>query len=306
MLIDLNIFYSSLIAVAIMIAVGFALGKAGWVDEHFNKKLINLLLMVAMPCALFSAFPEVFHIDALWLLLWGLGAGLLIFLIMIFLSKLLFRKKFSPKNHFEYQFAFVFNNAVFLGYPLISTIFGADGLISYAGFVLVFNLMLFGYGVMMFEEKFTIQHIGRALINPNIIAVLFGALAFVFSFSLPGSLDLSIGYIGGIMTPLSLICIGFMLSRARLIEVLKNRKIVLTCALQLILAPLIAFSVLKIIGAPDSVLTIIVLIQALPTATTLGLFAEKYGRDTENASGLVVTSTLLSAVTLPLVVFLVL
>jgi predicted permease len=306
MSVDLNIFYTSLITIAIIIALGFVLGKRGWIDEHTNKKLINLLLMVAMPCALFSAFPEVFHMDALWLLVWGLGAGGLIFLIMIILSKLLFMKRFSRKNHFEYQFAFVFNNAVFLGYPLVSAIFGADGLISYAGFVLVFNLMLFGYGVMLFEEKFDIKYIGRALINPNIIAVLLGALAFVFSFQLPTPIASSIGYLGAIMTPLSLICIGYMLSRAQLGKVFRNRKIILTCLAQLVLGPLIAFGTMKLIGAPDSVLAIIVLIQALPTATTLGLFAEKYSRDTENASGLVVVSTILSAITLPIVVFLVL
>jgi predicted permease len=306
MLIDLNIFYASLITIAVIIILGFILGKKGWIDEHLNKKLINLLLMVAMPCALFNAFPDVFHIEALWLLIWGIGAGGLIFLVMIILSKLLFLKKFSRKNYFEYQFAFVFNNAVFLGYPLISTIFGADGLISYAGFVLVFNLMLFGYGVMMFEKKFDLRHLARALVNPNIIAVLLGALVFVFSFQLPAPLTTSIDYIGAIMTPLSLICIGYMLSRAQLAKVFSNLKIVLTCAAQLILGPLVAFGIMKLIGAPDSVLTIIVLIQALPTATTLGLFAEKYDRDTENASGLVVVSTILSAITLPLIVFFVL
>jgi predicted permease len=306
MLIDLNIFYGSLITIAAMILLGFILGKKAWVDEHVNKKLINLLLMVAMPCALFNAFPDVFQMDSLQLLFWGLGSGALVFMVMILLSKILFFRKFSRKNYFEYQFAFVFNNAVFLGYPLISTIFGANGLIAYAGFVLVFNLMLFSYGVMLIEKKFDIRHVGRALVNPNIIAVLLGALVFVFSLKLPQPLTSTINYVGGIMTPLSLICIGYMLSRAQLSQVFRNRKIVLACLAQLILAPLTAFGVMKLIGAPDSVLMVIVLIQALPTATTLGLFAEKYDRDTENASGLVVVSTILSAITLPLVVFLVL
>jgi predicted permease len=288
-----------------MIALGFVLGKKQWLDEHVNKKLINLLLMVAMPCALFNAFPDVFEIGSLWLFVWGLGAGALIFLLTIILSRLIFQKRFFQKNFFEYQFAFVFNNAVFLGYPLINTTFGAQGLISYAGFVLVFNLMLFGYGIMLFEQKADLRHFGRALINPNVIAVLLGALCFTFSIALPSPVASSIGYVGAIMTPLSLVCIGYMLSRAKLIQVLKNRRIVLTCLAQLILGPLVAFGVMKLIGAPDSVLTIIVLIQALPTATTLGLFAEKYDRDTENASGLVATSTILSAITLPIVMLLV-
>jgi predicted permease len=220
------------------------------------------------------------------------------------MSKLLFRKKRAPKDFFEYQFAFIFNNAIFLGYPIISTIFGADGLMSYVGFVLIFNIMLFGYGIMLFQQKFDLKHVGRALTNPNVIAVLLGALFFVLSIRLPSPIELAVDYVGGIMTPLSLICIGYMLSRAKLWQLLRQRQIVLTCAAQLILGPLIAFGLMKLIGAPDNVLYIIVLIQALPTATTLGLFAEKYGGNTANASGLVVVSTILSAVTLPIVMFL--
>jgi predicted permease len=306
MLVDLNIFYTSLLAVALIIVLGFILGKKQVIDEHVNKKLINLLLMIAMPCALFGAFPGQFQSSSMELFLWGLGGGALIFLAMIILSKILFMKKFSKKNFFEYQFAFVFNNAVFLGYPLISTIFGADGIISYAGFVLVFNLMLFGYGIMLFQQKFDIRHIGKALINPNVIAVILGAIFFIFSIQMPAPIDMSIGYVGAIMTPLSLFCIGFMLSRARLLHILKNKELVLTCIAQLLIGPLVAYIIMKLIGAPASVLAIIVLIQALPTATTLGLFAEKYGTDTENASGLVATSTILSAITLPIVMFLIL
>jgi Predicted permeases len=305
MIVDLNVFYSSLIAVALMITLGFIIGKKKWLDEHTNKKLINLLLMVAMPCALFGAFPDVFAIESLSLFFWGLGAGALIFILMIIISKIIFQQKLTGKNYFEYQFAFIFNNAVFLGYPLVSTIFGSEGLIPYAGFVLIFNLMLFSYGMMLFEKKFNVKHIGRAFINPNVIAVIVGALCLVFSIKLPDPAAMSISYIGGIMTPLSLICIGYMLSRAKLSKVIKDKKLVFTCLAQLVLGPLLAFGVMKLINAPSSVLAIIVLIQALPTATTLGLFAEKYNCDTESASGLVAVSTILSAITLPIVVFLV-
>jgi predicted permease len=289
-----------------MIGLGFFVGKKGWVDEHTNKKLISLLLMVAMPCALFGAFPDVFQAEYLNLFLWGIAGGILIFMAMILISRLIFQKKFFKKNHSEYQFAFIFNNAVFLGYPLVSTIFGADGLVAYAGFVLVFNLMLFSYGEILFEKKFNPKHIGRALINPNVIAVILGATCFIFSISLPKPISLSIDYVGGIMTPLSLICIGYMLSRAKFKKIIKEKGLVLTCIAQLILGPLIAFAVMKLVGAPKTVLAIIVLIQALPTATTLGLFAEKYSTDTQNASGIVAISTILSAITLPIVMLLVL
>jgi predicted permease len=303
MIVDLNIFYSSLAAVALIVILGFFVGKRGWVDEHTNKTLTNLLLSVAMPCALFTAFPSLFDPDTLQLFFYGFGGGLLVFTAAILVSRLIFRPKRSPKNFFEYQFAFIFNNASFLGFPLVNTIFGQAGLVPYGGFIIVFNLALFSYGIMLFQQKFDWRHLLSAAVNPNVVAVLMGTLFFVLSWQLPSFADQSVRYIGGMMTPMSLICIGFMLSRANLLKVLRRGQLVLTCVLQLTLMPLITYAILRLIKAPEIVVQVLVLIQALPTATSLGLFAEKYRDDTGNASELVALSTILSAVTLPVIMF---
>lgn len=303
MQVDLGIFYSSLASVALIIGLGWVAGKRGWIDEHTNKTLVNLLINVAWPCALIGAFPGEFKPEYLNSFLYGLGGGVVVLLTAITVSRLLFPRRLNSKNYFEYQFAFIFNNASFLGFPLVNAIYGQAGLIPYAGFIVVFNLALFGYGVSLFRQEFHWRDLGRTLINPNVIAVVMGFLLFLYSLQLPGFIDDSIGYTGSMMTPLSLIAIGYMLSRANLRQVLRRRILVLTCLAQLILGPLITFVVLKLIGAPSDVIHILVLIQALPTATSLGLFAEKYRDDTGNASELVAISTVLSALTLPLVMW---
>jgi predicted permease len=48
------------------------------------------------------------------------------------------------------------------------------------------------------------------------------------------------------------------------------------------------------------------LIQALPTATSLGLFATKYGGNNIESSELVTISTVFSVITMPLMVLLLL
>ena len=274
--IPLPIFYSSLATVALIIALGYFIGKKNWIDEHANKVLVNLLLMVAMPCALFYSFPGKFEMASLTSFLYGIGGGAAVLVVATLVSRLLFRKKHSPRNYFEYQFAFIFNNASFLGLPLISAIHGGTVPVSYAGFIIVFNLALFSYGVMLFEQKFNWRHFAKAFLNPNIIAVLLGMLFFVFSWQLPNFADTSVKYIGSMMTPLALICIGYMLSRANLRQIIRKKILVLTCVAQLILGPTITFAVLWLLGAPHDVMFVLFLIQALPTATSLGLFAEKY------------------------------
>jgi predicted permease len=307
MSVDLTIFYSSLVTVILIILVGWFVSRKNWVDEHTNKTIINLLLNVAWPCALLGSFPSTYSAAHLENFLWGAGGGLLILVAVILLSRLLFRKKRHPRNYFEYQFAFIFNNASFLGFPLVSAIYGQDGLVPYGGFIVVFNLALFGYGVALFRESFSVKELLKTFLNPNVIAVLLGFVMFLFNFNLPKFGDDTVRYLGAMMTPMSLICIGFMLSRANLKQILSQKILVLTCLAQLILGPLITFAVLKLINAPLLVIQIIVLIQALPTATSLGLFAEKYHGDSKSdvshASELVAVSTVLSAVTLPLVLW---
>ncbi|MCL2451517.1 AEC family transporter [Candidatus Saccharibacteria bacterium] len=305
--IDIAVFYTSLVAVVLMILVGLFVSKKKWIDGRTNKVIINLLLNVAWPCALLLSFPSGYSPAHLENFLWGAGGGFLILVTVILVSRLLFRKKRHPHNYFEYQFAFIFNNASFLGFPLVSAIYGQDGLVPYSGFIIIFNLALFGYGVALFRQNFSIKELAKTFLNPNVIAVLLGFTMFLSSFELPKVGEDTVRYLGALMTPMSLLCIGFMLSRVKIRQIFKQKILVLTCLAQLILDPLITFLVLKLIGAPLLVIQILVLIQALPTATSLGLFAEKYrskSRSSVNqASELVALSTIMSAVTLPIILW---
>jgi len=304
--VDFSIFYTSLVAVAVIILVGFFAGRRQLIDDQTNQGLVNLLLTIAWPAALLGSFPGQFQADLLRTFLFGAGGGVLVLSIAIVVSRLLFPKKRFADSYFEYQFAFIFNNASFLGFPLVSSIYGQAGLVPYAGFIVVFNLALFGYGVMLFRERFSWRDAAKTFLNPNVVAVLVGLVFFLASYQLPKPVGQAVGYVGAMMTPLSLIVVGYLLSRADLGEILRRKVLVWTCLAQLTLGPAITFAVLRLIGAPSDVLRILVLIQALPTATSLGLFAQKYRGDrraVSTAGELVAISTMLSAVTLPLVMW---
>lgn len=300
---DLGVFYSSLATVGLVILLGFMLGKTKVITAETNKHLINILLSVAWPCAVFAAFPQEFNADAWNLFLIGLAGGAAVLSALILLSKVLFNKRwFKSELSYESQFGLIFNNASFLGYPLVMTMFGKGALLPYCGFILVFNIALFSYGIYLFERKFTAKLVRETLLNPNIIATALGMIFFVFSLKLPVPVNDAVGYLAGIMMPLSLVCIGYMLSRTSFKALLKHKKLFLTAILQLTLGPATSYGVCWLLGIPVEVRNILVLIQALPTATSLGLFAERYGGNPVEASELVAISTTLSVVTLPLMI----
>ncbi len=304
--IDFSKFYTSLVVIAIIIAFGLFLGKIKWIDKATNKKLVNLLLMVLMPASLFNAFPGEYSDEFSGLFFMGLTGGVVTMLLVIIAARIVYNKKFFPGElTYEAQFSFDFNNATFLGYPLIHMAFGERGIVPYCGFIIAFNIALFSYGVWLFERKINAKFFLKTIINPNILAVVAGMILFLCHVNVEQTVPIlhdSVKYVAGATTPLSLFCIGYMLSTAKLKHIFKKWRLFIVAVIQLVFAPIITFLVTKVLfNFPDEVVLICTLIQALPTATSLALFAEKYGGDVAESSQIVVISTLMSIITMPTV-----
>lgn len=302
--IELTAFYSRLGSIVLILVLGFLLGKIKFIGKEVNKSLVNLLLSVFMPASLFAAFPPSYDRDSANLFFSGIIAGLIVMTLLIFLSKLLFNKKFVKSNNLrlESQFGLIFNNATFLGYPIVASTFGNQGIIAYCGFIIVFNVALFSYGIFLFKKKFNLKMFLQTITNPNILAVILGMIVFFVGISLPSFITDAIGFVSGATTPLSIICVGYMLSTAHVAHLVKKWKLIIPAAAQLIIGPLATFFTLRVLNFPDIVVAVCTLIQALPTATSLSLFATKYGGDEVESSELVVVSTLLSLATLPIMI----
>lgn len=307
MQIELTQFYARLGAIALIMILGFCLGEWKMISTKTNQELTNLLLTVFMPASLFVAFPSEYDTSTFNLFTSGLIAGVLVMLMLIILSRIIFNKTWLKGDlRYESQFALIFNNATFLGYPIVASTFGQTGVVAYCGFIIAFNVALFSYGIWLFEHKITTKLIRSVVTNPNIIAVLLGMLLFLSGITLPSFITDAVGYVGGATTPLSIICIGFMLSRANLKTILTKWRLIVIAIIQLIVGPVITYFMLTWLRFPTEVIAVCTLIQALPTATSLGLFATKYGGNNIESSELVTVSTILSVVTMPLMVLLLL
>ena len=305
--IELSQFYSRLGTIALILLLGFLLGKLKLISKKTNQEITNLLLVIFMPASLFMAFPGSYDEASASLFFSGLLGGVLVMTMLIVLAKIIFNKKFFGEElSYESQFGLIFNNATFLGYPIVSSTFGPSGIIAYCGFIIAFNIALFSYGIWLFEHKITFKLVRSVLFNPNIIAVILGMVLFLLNIQLPGLVTDAVGYVGNATTPLSIICIGFMLSQAKLLQVLKKWRLAVTAIVQLIVGPLATWGMLTLLGFPPEVVQVCTLIEALPTATSLGLFAVKYGGNAVEASELVTISTIFSMATMPLMVLLLL
>ena len=93
-----------------------------------------------------------------------------------------------------------------------------------------------------------------------------------------------------------------MLSHANVKKLIKKWRLVLTAIIQLVVGPVMTYFLLTALHFPSEVIVVCTLIQALPSATSLGLFAAKYGGNDIESSELVTISTTLSLVSMPAIV----
>ena len=188
----------------------------------------------------------------------------------------------------------IFGNTGNVGLPLALFAFGQTGL-GYA--VVVFAVMIlwsFTFGVWMVAGG---GSPARLLREPIMGATLLGALFLWQGWQTPVWLTNSLDLIGQIAIPLMLITLGVAVAR------LNARRLGRALWLSVLRSGIclgIALGAGLLFGLPPVALAVLILQVTTPVAVTSYMLAEKYGADAESVAGLVIASTLLSVITLPL------
>ncbi len=188
----------------------------------------------------------------------------------------------------------IFGNTGNLGLPLALFAFGDQGL----GFaVVVFAISaiwVFTLGIWLVSGGGSPL---RVLREPMVLATLLGAVFLWQGWQLPGVLDNTLGLLGQMAIPLMLITLGVAVAG---LKPGRLGQAVWLSLLRVGLAVVVAWAVGRWLGLGHVAFGVLVLQISTPVAVTSYLLAEKYGADSEGVAGLVVVSTLLAVVTIPL------
>ena len=291
---------NQVIVLFLILLVGFYCRKKNIINETVKKGLSDLLLKVTLPFMIISSFNLSFSKD---MLINGGKVLLYSFIIhfsFVFISKIFyFKYEESQKN--VLRFSTIFSNVGFMGYPILESIFGKIGIFYGAIFNVGFNLLLWTAGVMIFTKEKKFSNIKKVVINPALIAVFIGIIMFISPIKPPYAILKTLDSIGSMTTPLSMIIIGAMLAEANYKETFSSLNIYYCSLIRLLIMPICAYGILKVLGAEGQLLKICVIIEGMPVAVLSGIIAEQYKGDSILASRCIFMSTLLSIITIPLV-----
>jgi len=285
----------------IFISIGFILGKVKLLDSSASKGITNLVLYAVVPANIIVSFQGEFVGDNISIFFLVVLITVILHAINIIISKVLLKNP-DLKRQNILQFATVFSNCGFIGYPLMSAILGATGILYGSAFVVTSIVLIWIYGVYMItgdKEKLSIR---AALFNPGVIGVAIAFLLYLFKIRLSPFIMSTLSSLSALNTPLPMIIIGYQMSTAHFGMLLRELSFWISALLRLVLFPLLSIFISLLFPVPAAAALAVVIGSATPPASIAGMFAERFGNDTEFASGLVTAQTALSIISMPILV----
>ena len=285
------------------LAVGMYCRMKNIIDDHAKGKLTDLVLKITLPCMIFASFnrpltPDVLQKTALVLLV-----ALCIALLSFIGGKFLYYR-YPHERKCILQYCTLVNNSGFLGMPMVSSVYGAEGLLYASFFIIPNRIMMWSAGLSLFTQSDFKSKCKNILLNPGIIACFLGLARQLLLIPLPGFLDSTIGNIGSTTSPLSMMIIGTMLVGVSWKSLLEP-SIFYLGAVRLIALPLIALVIMKLLGFEPMLTGVSLILTAMPAGSTSALLASKYGADADYASRCIIATTILSLITIPLLMLLI-
>lgn len=299
---DIKNVFTQVFILFILILVGYISTKTNLIDSSLTKKLSKLIMNIFLPCMIINSMQLEYSPTVLKKVLLLILISLLIYAIS-FLIAIIFKAISKSKNDIGvYQFAILFSNVGFMGYPIVEAILGKDAIFYAAIFNIPFNLLIMTLGVFVIcKENNNYSFSFKSLINPVIISIFIGLSLFILNIKLPYIINRPIELLGNITTPLSMIVIGSMLCLSSISECVRNKKLYIVSFIRLILMPILIYFILKGIVYDKLLFSIPIVIVSMPVASNTAILSSEYNANDKLASQLVFMSTLFSIVTIPII-----
>lgn len=297
---------SGLLPVFLIIALGWMIRRADFPADSFWKPLERLIYFILFPSLLVQtlASADLEGIDIL-----PMGAALLSALLIMTggLNALRPRLQLSgPSYSSLFQGAVRWNG--FIGIAAASNLYGSAGmtLMAIAIIFLVPAANLLSVYVLSRHagngEASTWDSIFAVARNPLILACAVGIGLNVSDAGLPPFLDATLNVLGDASLPLGLLAVGAALDLPHARQF--SATIALGTGLKMLGMPVLVAATTWVFGVEGVSRGVAILCGAVPSATSAYILARQLGGDAPMMAGMITITTLVSLLTMPLVIML--
>lgn len=289
----------------ILMLIGLLLVKVRILDEKTSRELSALVLYVANPALIINA-SQTEHIIPGAELLTAVIVAAVMYAVLIAVAAMLPRiMKLKQDQASAYALMTVFSNIGYMGIPLISEILGTQALLYVVVFILLFNILMYTYGVMILQRGTDSASHARSslrkLINPGVLSGIVAVTFYFLRIQLPEVLSAPLKYLSSLTAPLSMIIIGVALANVKIRSFFTDFKLLGFSAFKLLLLPLLFCYVLKLFIGEGDLLGVCIIMMSTPVASMTVMMAQQYGGEYTLLSKGTMLTTILCIATIPIV-----
>lgn len=330
----MNIFVviQQMLVLLVMMLLGYIVFRVGWLDGNACSRMSKIVVNVLNPCLMvYGVLGKDAHLD-------GEMLGQTLLLVVVYYGALVLLSGPAAsflrvkKEHFNlYRLMFIFSNVGFMGIPVISSIYGRESMLLIAFYNLGYNLLLYTYGIYLAGrgnraereagERPSGKEGGEAgekisagkdktsengmswkkLLNPGVASCIAAIAIFASGAAVPESICTFFDYVGNAAVPLSMILIGASVAQGGKKEFFTDKKMYAFMAIKMLVVPIAAALLLRLLPWPSMVEGVFVLMLAMPVGSIVVMLATESGNDAMECTKGSILTTLVSALTIPIV-----
>jgi malonate transporter and related proteins len=292
-----------------LIASGYAARRVGVIGPAAVPELNRFVIYLALPALLFDVMAHASWDDLAqpgFIGAFGLACGV-VFYGTLGCSLLAGRTLASASID---GLLGSYANTAYIGFPVLFMLYGRDSLVPVTIASILTVCVLFASAIVLIEigsqsERHPLRLAGKVagslIRNPILIAPVLGTLYGATGLGFHPAADSFLKMLGGAASPLALVVIGLFLAEPRPVAASETRAALALAAVKLFVHPALTWGFAILLAVPPRLAAMAILLAALPTGAGPFMLAEFYRLPVVVTSAVILISTLVSVLTLPLV-----
>jgi len=304
-------FTITLTTVALMLAYaipGFILIKCRKADTHSISTLATLLLYVCSPFQTIYAMQQIEYDAALiGPLFLSLGLGLVLMGGMLGGVYFIFRKKQQEVSYRLCTIATAMGNCGFMGIPLLEALLpDYPQAVAFASmFFMAYNILMWTMVSFMITRDKRFISVKKIFLNPSVIAAFIALAMFFARVRITGQVMDTVSILSKMCTPLCMLILGMRLALVPLKPMFTSKLQYAAIGLKLFIFPLFVLAICSILPVERNFIMGMYIMACAPVGNMVLSFSELLGEGQQTAANVVILSTLLSIITIPLMLLVV-
>ena len=298
--------FEQMVRIVILLALGFAFNKLHLVSRAAENVLSKMVTLMFLPCLTLYSYTVNCDFSALvtysqWALIGALCTAISMALAVVLAPR------FAGGNAYlkgVYRYTFAFPNTGGVATPLILAFFGTAGLFQHSMFSFLQGIMCYTWGIMQLqpaEGRHNLMFYVKRIFSANFVAMLIGMVLGLLGAKnwMPSVVLTTVNELGSCYVTIALLLTGFSIADYPIHEVMGDPKIYIYSFLRLLLIPALYLLLMKVLNAPYMLALFAVLSFACPCGMNSVVYPAAYGEDCKPGASMVLVSSLLAVVTVP-------